>query len=466
MMRQLSMIFMAAGALAFPACSEMQPYQVSLKNQPTNPQVGMRSLPGVVNPNNQAAPIPSGEQFADQRPLSQTVTPRPIALADQQHTDTNVQPIKHEVSEKTDELGKTFVSSQANSSAANLEFPKTVIETKPDADGVTRPAWPTFKNNSTTIPENSGNLKIEQMQLGQPAADLKLPTMGVSVGPTLSPIESLTTKPDSTQVKDIAGPSLSPNPKSIVPPMELTHVEKSVASTLPEIQPAPIPKSVLIPLNHQTNSAPAEMDPPLVQAIKAFVRNKPEEGIQHLNSFDTATQQLLASLIPVQVRFAQSGLKNIKSVEADSLLEHLSRAAAILRPLATLQANNVAICREVYNFAHISPFKENHEFRPGDMVYLYMELANFTCEPDAKDGFNISFASNLELHDVNDKIVWQATPEDSPDHLLAPPQDYYRNFRMFIPNVPPGKYALHVRVADRPTNREVKKTIEMKIGMK
>jgi hypothetical protein len=150
----------------------------------------------------------------------------------------------------------------------------------------------------------------------------------------------------------------------------------------------------------------------------------------------------------------------------DVLLEQLTKVPNMLRPRASLQANNVRLCREVHNFGHIEPFPERHEFRAGDIVYLYMELANFRCDPDPAGGYTVTLATSLELRDAAGAVVWKADPKDVPDKVSSPPQDYYRNFRLSVPNVPAGTYTLAIKTADRPTGREVQKSVELRVGAK
>ena len=142
--------------------------------------------------------------------------------------------------------------------------------------------------------------------------------------------------------------------------------------------------------------------------------------------------------MPALVRLGEGKLQQMKPEEMDVLLEQLTQVPSMLRPRASLQANNVRLCREVHNFAHVEPFPDRHVFRPGDIVYLYMELANFSRVPSPKGGYTITLASSLELRDSAGGLVWRADPKEVPDHVSTPPQDYYRNFRLSIPNGPAG----------------------------
>ena len=79
-------------------------------------------------------------------------------------------------------------------------------------------------------------------------------------------------------------------------------------------------------------------------------------------------------------------------------------------------------------------------------------------------GYTITLANSLELKDQSGAVVWRADPKETADAVSTPPQDYYRNFRLCIPAVPPGTYTLAVKTIDRPTGREVRKAIEVRVA--
>jgi hypothetical protein len=70
------------------------------------------------------------------------------------------------------------------------------------------------------------------------------------------------------------------------------------------------------------------------------------------------------------------------------------------------------------------------------------------------------------LRDAGGNVVWRADPKDVPDKVSSPPQDYYRNFRLSVPNVPAGTYTLAIKTVDRPTSREVQRAVELRVGVK
>ena len=136
----------------------------------------------------------------------------------------------------------------------------------------------------------------------------------------------------------------------------------------------------------------------------------------------------------------------------------------MLRPRASLQANNVRLCREVHNFAHVEPFPDRHEFRPGDIVYLYMELANFSCVPSPRAGTRSPWPAAWSCGTRPARWSGGPTRRRCRTRCRRPPQDYYRNFRLCVPTVPPGTYTLGGQ-DDRPADgREVQKTVELRVG--
>ncbi|HKB05975.1 MAG TPA: hypothetical protein VKD90_27520 [Gemmataceae bacterium] len=444
MTRRLRIAGTAFGALLVPACASVSPAPPPMPPAlPTGQGAGVsfRPMPGALT----AAPTPRGRptmKFADERsepaPVVAQRPPAAIASPPVERTDyrTPVNPPVLPAPPAPIDPPRLIVP------GPSLPPVKPAAEPVPDAEGVIRPPWPVFKG----IPP--------------------IPESPPSPGPVLPPTGSI---PRAKKVED--------TPAAIAPP----------PAVAPAPVPAALPPGVIGSSVHQTNSSPiggmtpaerafaAETmatpagpppptDSPLIQAVRAFQQNKPDEAVELLKAYDPATQQVLLSLMPAMVRLTESRLQQLKPEEMDVLLDQLNRVPAMLRPRASLQAHNVRLCREVHNFAHVEPFPDRHEFRPGDVVYLYMELVNFSCVPEAKGGYAVTLASSLELRDAGGVLVWRADPKEVPDRVSSPPQDYYRNFRLCIPNVPPGAYSLSVKTIDRPTGRETRKAVELRVG--
>jgi hypothetical protein len=320
-------------------------------------------------------------------------------------------------------------------------------EPRPDAEGVIRPHWPVIKG-AGPIPELPVQSPVDSNVVLPPPSELMKAVSGPANPPALIPLG----KPDDA-------PAVVAPPPALPPGVIGSSVHQSHASPVamaPAIEP--VTPAVL------TGEKPAGSDSVLLRAVQAFQQNRPDEAVECLKAYDPATQQILLALMPAMARLSEGKLPTMKPEEADVLLDQLTRVPNLLRSRASLRADNVRLCREVHNFAHVEPFPDRHEFRPGDIVYLYMELANFSCVPDPKGGYTVTLASSLELKDSSGVVVWRADPKEAADHVSSPPQDYYRNFRLCVPGVAPGAYMLTVKTIDRPTGREASKAIELRVG--
>jgi hypothetical protein len=209
--------------------------------------------------------------------------------------------------------------------------------------------------------------------------------------------------------------------------------------------------------------------------MKAFQNNRPEEAVDLLKRLDPANQEVILFLMPLIVRLGEGNLNSMSQDELAMLIDRLQTATGMLRSKASLRIDRAIFCRGVRKFADVDPFDPRHEFRPGDMVFLYAELKNFTCElnPGKRvlvasappvQSFAIRLGASLELRDARNGLVWR-TDLAKNDFAQSPPQDYYHTYRFCVPDkLPPGTYTLWLTVIDKPTNRAIRKPIEMRIG--
>jgi hypothetical protein len=452
MTRRLRIAGTAFGALLVPACAGLQPDATVMHPAAPAPQsTGARSPGAPFASQTQAAKPRTIEKFAEGR------TDEPTAFADKKPTPPAVEPTKHQVpAEPVATIDPPRLPIRGLDSAKAIPLP----EPTPDADGVIRSPLPVLKGIATPPADAPAPFKDEPT--------LTLPSPG-ELPPAVAPLA------DRVPMAQPADPPavLNPPPPALPPGV----IGSSVQGHKSNASPAGFAVAdVVLPAESGTMPLVAEKPSPLaavpahvsntdlVRAIGAFQANKPDEAVEYLKAYDRATQQILLSLLPALARLGDGNLQQMKPEEMDALLEQMTKVPNMLRPRASLQAANVRLCREVHNFAHVEPFPDRHEFRAGDIVYLYMELANFSCTPDPKGGYAVTLASTLELKDASGNVVWGADPKEVPDRVSTPPQDYYRNFRLSVPDLPPGTYTLAVKTTDRPTGREVQKAIEMRIG--
>lgn len=472
--RRLRIAGTAFGALLVPACAGLQPDATVMHPPVAGPQVAVRPPTApVLGQSTQAAKPRSAEKFAAARTEERTAfcamptaaePPRPALPVVPAPTPSGPALTTQPVIEQTRHETKIEVPAPADPPRIVAPVPapapepvKPAPEPVPDAEGVIRPSWPTIKGLPTEGPPKD-------------EPKLTLPTPGEPVPPATRPVAP---PPDKApMLAPVEAPAViappPPAPAPLPPGVIGSSIHKSNASPANEITVAEAVVAAEPPAAPMTLDTPIPVagESPIVKAVRAFQENRPDEAVACLKGYDPATQQILLSLLPALGRLGDGKLQQMKPEEMDVLLEQLTRVPNMLRPRASLQANTVRLCREVHNFGHIEAFPDRHEFRAGDIVYLYMELANFRCDPDPAGGYTITLATSLELKDASGAVVWKADPKDVPDKVSSPPQDYYRNFRLSVPSVPPGTYTLAIKTTDRPSGREVQKAVELRVGIK
>lgn len=315
------------------------------------------------------------------------------------------------------------------------------------------PDWPQFDQpvapaRALTLPDTAPVL--------EPAAATGPPLGTTAMPPAdLAPPRTIQQSETTTSLKLSAPPALP-----TVPPAPALPVETVAMPSAPAASPAPMAATVA--------------DTVLFQALRAFQNNEPQEALEHLKKLDATNQELLMYLLPLMVRLADGDAKALPPEELATMIDRLQTASSMLKSRATLRADRICFCRSVRRFADVDPYEASHEFRPGDMVFLYAELKNFTCElvsvpapagaAAPAQGWRIRLAPKLEIRDASNNLVWR-TDLNKTDFAQSPPQDYYHTYRFCVPDkMPPGVYTFWLTIVDKPTGRTVRKPVEMRIG--
>jgi len=449
---------LALGTLSLPACSALSPHSVMVPITP----------PGSLPPRTGFVPAPSApveEQFAAGRQVP--VTPpifKPLPTGSNKSGD-EIETVQY----RETAAEPTLIASPRIRPAA-----AAIAEPVADAEGIVRPHWPVIRGPHSRhevspfmAPVYQAPPVIKEPSALPPSVSRQEPAgpSAVITAPTLSAetvIGASAHEVKSAPVIDTPPPLIQPAAhKEATPVIPVpNHVKGPTSFVAPLFTKDETPVATPVVL-------PAPSDTPLIQAVRAFQQNNPQGALEHLKAYDPATQQVLISMMPVLVQLSEGKLQTMKREEMDILLDQLTRVPPMLRSRASFQTSKLLLCREVQKFGLVDAFPAGHEFRPGDMVYLYAELANFTCAADSRDGFAVALASHLELKDEAGNAVWKADPREAPERVSSPPQDYYRAYRFCVPSsLAPGKYALSIRVTDKPTGREAAKAVEFRVGAK
>jgi hypothetical protein len=199
--------------------------------------------------------------------------------------------------------------------------------------------------------------------------------------------------------------------------------------------------------------------------MRSFLNKRPAEAVMWLERYDKASQDLLICLLPLAARLTERDLQKGDAREITAWVAQLDNALDSLRARAQLTIERMCFCSEIVRFGVYAPLDEDHEFRPGDYVQLYVEVGNFTSQQHG-DEHNIRLASTVEIRKFDGEKVWEQVclGEDRPDRSRTPRHDFFNNYWFIVPRIPQGNYVLKVQVTDVPTHRTAERTLDFRVG--
>lgn len=269
---------------------------------------------------------------------------------------------------------------------------------------------------------------------------------------SLRPGESISTRPSPPPtVAEKPVPKAAPDPDPIAPPPPDRVLEVVKAA-----EPGQFP----------LGSAPPVPDPPLLAAMRAYVENRPDDAIRHLEKLDRPNQEFALAVMPVLARGASINLAAPDPQEAGHLADQLNAAAAKLEVKAALRVEKVAFCKKISGFGRYDPWPTAQPYRPGDLAQLYVEVRHIGSTPttgSAGEGYVSRAVVSLEVRDAKGTVVEQTDPADFRQRVpvarwehnepsRSPVRDYYQPYRIRIP-ANPGVYTVTVEVRDPASGR-------------
>jgi len=334
--------------------------------------------------------------------------------------------------------------------AASIPYPLPALDPV-----VLKPEWPRFGGPIEPAGAVQPELPLTKVEPG-----LIAPAFPNPMGPVLTPPLHEETP---VRVGNISIPGRQSMPAENVLPLP-EPVQLPIQGVSLKVEE---PLATSVPLATTAISATESI---LVQSLRAFQSNRPDEAARLLRTLDATNQDVLMSLMPTLTRLGEGSVNALPPDELALMIDRLQTATTILKTKASLRTERVCFCRGVRKFADIDAYEPNHEFRSGDMVFLYVELKNFTSEPvtaapaNQNGSFAIRLGTTLELRDARNTLLWKAELPKT-DYAQSPPQDYYHTYRFCVPEkLTPGTYTFWLNIVDKPTGRSIRKPIEIRIG--
>jgi hypothetical protein len=225
-----------------------------------------------------------------------------------------------------------------------------------------------------------------------------------------------------------------------------------------------------------TAKAPAPEDPPLVCALRCYLNKKPAEAVIWLDRHERLNQDFLLCLLPLAARLSEGGLQKADPRDLANVVVQLDRLAGLIRPAAELLIDKMCFCDKIERFGVYHPLDEEHLFQPGELTQVYVELRNFSSVPKERESvqtYAVQLAFRAEIRKFrslagdpkaggNGEVMWTEL-KTLQDLSKTPRTDFFINYPLWIPQVPPGHYILNFTVTDAPTKRKVERTLDLRI---
>lgn len=204
----------------------------------------------------------------------------------------------------------------------------------------------------------------------------------------------------------------------------------------------------------------------LLAAMRLYVNGSAEQALQRLQELEQPDRDLIVALMPIMVRLSDGTLKSTDPKDLSGLLAQVQKLVEPLRERAALEVPKLCFCKPLVAPARYGVYDaldENHRFRAGEVVGLYLEVGNFACTPHGGD-YRIHVQTEIEVHDERGQVVWRFDPPARTDPSLSPRQDYCYVGRFALPgNMPAGAYTLWLKVTDVPTGRTARRALDFRV---
>jgi hypothetical protein len=209
-------------------------------------------------------------------------------------------------------------------------------------------------------------------------------------------------------------------------------------------------------------------DPPLVNVMRCFLGKRPAEALTWLKRYDEPNQELIMRFLPLIVRIPERDLTRADADKATAILEDLYNLFC-LPAEGDLAISKLCLCKHIKTFGDYEPFSEDHQFQPRDLVWIYAEVRNFTCERRDMGSGELFYETRLKTtaritnYDGTMKWPLQFDRRYGLDRSRSLRRDYWDNLSFNVPELPPGGYTLWLKVEDEPTHRFKERTVDFQV---
>src|SRR5262245_50064436 len=181
---------------------------------------------------------------------------------------------------------------------------------------------PTGVVHETVLPEDGADVRAVKYQIEKKATDHPSGSSYAPLPPSPQVPDPLPPRPTGPQP-----PQLFPTGPDVAPLQQGPPLEVSIGSVPASQKPAaPTEGTVLV--------ARPPADPPLVEALRLFLKGQAVEALNRLPNCDKTNQELLIRLLPLVARLSETSLDHLSPKDVAAFQDQLQGVEQALRPRA------------------------------------------------------------------------------------------------------------------------------------
>ncbi|GAB4138530.1 MAG: hypothetical protein Tsb009_06760 [Planctomycetaceae bacterium] len=197
-----------------------------------------------------------------------------------------------------------------------------------------------------------------------------------------------------------------------------------------------------------------------------LMSDQPHQSMQAIHGIDKADQEFWKDTFFALTNYFEPEFMNNEATRAKQTAARLDAAVQHLREKAELEIQQIAFCREIKSFGNYEPFEKN-EFREGDPVLVYAEVANFKSVPVENGMFQTRLRSSMVLYKAGlngrrQTKVFKFRP--TIDLCRTRRRDYFLSYAIEIPKqIGFGQYVMELTITDEHGNKVATDSINFSI---
>jgi hypothetical protein len=186
-----------------------------------------------------------------------------------------------------------------------------------------------------------------------------------------------------------------------------------------------------------------------------LMSGRQERALQAIPGIDPADQEFWQQTFWGLANYFDANSMPLPADRASQTVSQLTKAVFRLQEKAHLELRNVNLCHKIALFGSYDKYPRD-EFRPGQEVLLYAEMANIHSEPTADGKYRTNLKSTLEIHrhGTEGELVDRIEFPEQVDLCRSHRHDYFNSYKYTMPaQLTLGPHVLKLTVEDQLSRR-------------